>query len=68
MNSSIAASTIAARRSADFSARFAAGFGSGSFAEATFVILAAAARIVVVRRLADRERVVSSVRFVMAII
>ncbi|GEC55758.1 hypothetical protein BEL01nite_48010 [Bradyrhizobium elkanii] len=68
MNSSIAAATIAARRSADFSARFAAGFGSGSFAEATFGILAAAARIVVVRRLASRERVALSMRFVMTII
>ncbi|BBB98919.1 hypothetical protein BE61_43590 [Bradyrhizobium elkanii USDA 61] len=68
MNSSIAAATIAARRSADFSARFAAGFGSGSFAEATFGTLAAAARIVVVRRLAGWERFVSSMRFVMAII
>ncbi|WP_298375029.1 hypothetical protein [uncultured Bradyrhizobium sp.] len=64
MNSSIAASMIAARRSADFPARLAAGFASGSGAEATFGILAAAARIVV-RRLAGGLGVVFSVRFVM---
>ncbi|GAB7001698.1 MAG: hypothetical protein ACK5F8_06045 [Bradyrhizobium sp.] len=64
MNSSIAASTIAARRSADFSARFAGGLASGSFAEATFGILAAAARIVA-GRLAGLVRVVLSVRFAM---
>ncbi|WP_456734483.1 hypothetical protein [Bradyrhizobium sp. USDA 3364] len=64
MNSSIAASTIAARRSADFSARFDAGFGSGSFAEATLGILAAAA-LIVVGRLADGVRVDDLMRLVM---
>ncbi|WP_312011475.1 MULTISPECIES: hypothetical protein [unclassified Bradyrhizobium] len=65
MNSSIAASMIAARRSADFPARLAAGFVSGTVAEATFGILAAAARIVI-RRLAGWVRVVLLLRFVMA--
>ncbi|WP_342729447.1 hypothetical protein AAFG07_16630 [Bradyrhizobium sp. B097] len=67
MNSSIAASMIAARRSADFPARLAAGFASGNVAEATFGILAAAARIVV-RRLAGRVRVDALVRFVIPVI
>ncbi|WP_245453015.1 hypothetical protein [Bradyrhizobium sp. C9] len=64
MNSSIAASMIAARRSADFPARLAAGFASASGAEATFGSLVAAARIVV-RRLAGWGRVVLLLRFVM---
>jgi len=55
---------IAARRSADFPARLAAGFASGKGAEATFGILAAAG-LIVVRRLAGWVRVVFSVRFVM---
>ncbi|WP_456671013.1 hypothetical protein [Bradyrhizobium sp. USDA 3240] len=67
MNSSIAASMIAARRSADFPARLAAGFASGSVAEATFGILAAAARMVV-RRSAGWVRVGFWGRFIMATI
>ncbi|WP_245302251.1 hypothetical protein [Bradyrhizobium sp. LTSP885] len=66
MNSSIAASTIAARRSADFSARFAARLVSDGFGETSFDVFAAAARTVV-RPPAGEVRVDFSMRFVMPI-
>jgi hypothetical protein len=66
MNSSIAASMMAPRRSAARSARFEAGFGDPSFGETTLGVLAAAA-LLATRRLAGFEGVLVGILFMIHI-